>query len=117
MRPDRLLVQDLLDAIEEVLATTPSSRAEFGSNKFIQSHVLRYIQIIGEAAWRLSQNLKDRHPEIPWRNIAGMRHAIVHDYFEIDWDEVYNTAVRDVPALRRPIEAMLQSLPTEEDDL
>ncbi len=87
----------------------PASRGEFGANKLVQSHVLRYIQVIGEVAWRLSDNLKGDHPEVPWRSIAGMRHAIVHDYFEIDWNEVYNTAVRDVPGLRPPIEAILQS--------
>ena len=115
MRPDRLLLQDILDAIQEVVTTTPTSRTEFDANKLIQSHVLRYIQVVGEAAWRLSHDLKARHPEVPWRNIAGMRHAIVHDYFEIDWNEVYNTAVGDVPGLKSPIEAILAVTPDDED--
>jgi len=115
MRPDRLLLEDILDAIAEVLDVTPSSRAEFDANKLIRSHVLRHIQIIGEAVSRLSAELKSRHPEVPWRSIAGMRHAIVHAYFEVDWNEVYGAATRDVPPLKSMIQAIVDSLPPEED--
>jgi uncharacterized protein with HEPN domain len=54
MRTDRLLLQDILEAIEEVLDATPASRESFDANKLVRSHILRHIQIIGEAAWRLS---------------------------------------------------------------
>ena len=111
MRTDRLLVQDMLEAIGEVIETTSATRAEFDANKLVQSHVLRHIQILGEAAWRLSKPLKDRHPEVPWKLIAGMRHVIIHDYFEIDWNEVYGTAIRDVPALKPLMETILSRPP------
>ncbi len=114
MRSDQLLLQDILEAIDEVLDTTPKSRAAFDADKFVRSHVLRHIQIIGEAAWRLSQALKDRHPEPPWKLIAGMRHALVHNYFEVDWAEVYVTATRDVPALRPQIQDIILNLPSEQ---
>ena len=116
MRPDRLLVQDILDAIGEIIETTPPTRKAFDADKFRRSHLFRHIQIIGEAAWRLSQAVKDRHPEVPWSQIAGMRHVLVHDYFEVDWNIVYDTAIRDVPLLKPRIEAILDSLPSAEGD-
>ena len=113
MRSDRLLLQDILEAIDEVLDTTPESRAAFDADKLVRSHVLRHIQIIGEASWRLSKALKDRHPEPPWKLIAGMRHALVHNYFEVDWAEVFVTATRDVPALKPQIQHIMLKLPPE----
>ena len=111
MRPDNLLVQDALDAIAEVIDTTPATRIEFDANKLVRSHVLRNIQIIGEACWRMSQPLKDSHPQVPWRQIAGMRHVLVHDYFQVNWDRVYHTARNHVPLLKPQLDAVLASLP------
>lgn len=111
MRSDSLLLQDILDAIAVVLRYTPADRAAFDADPPVQSHVLRHIQIVGEAAWRLSQPLKAQHPQVPWRQIAGMRHILVHDYFRVDWDIVFTTARNDIPALRPLIQAILASLP------
>ena len=113
MRTDRLLLGDMLDAIGEVLSTTPATRVRFDADKLIRSHVLRNIQIIGEAGWRLPQTIKDAHPEVPWRAIAGMRHAIVHDYFEVDWDAVWEVTQRHVAMLKPQVEAIIASLSTD----
>jgi uncharacterized protein with HEPN domain len=109
-RTDPFLLADILDAIDEIQETVPSERKMFHANKLVQSHVLRHIQIVGEAANRLSDGLKDQHSHVPWRAIAGMRHAIVHDYFEIDWDEVFDTAIRDIPPLRQQIHDILYAI-------
>ena len=114
MRPDHLLLEDMLEAIHEVIECTPATREAFDADRFRRSHLLRQIQVIGEAVWRLSASLKNNHEAVPWRQIAGMRHALVHDYFEVDWNEVYNVVVREIPALEAPIQAILNSLPSEE---
>jgi uncharacterized protein with HEPN domain len=57
------------------------------------------LAILGEAVKRLSDEFRARHPEIPWRKIAGMRDRIIHGYHEIDLDELWNAAVHDVPVL------------------
>lgn len=113
MRTDRLFLGDILDAIDEILSTTPATQAEFEANKLVQSHLVRNIQIIGEAVSRLSKALKEAHPAIPWRAMAGMRHAVVHNYFEVDWDEVFRTATHDVPPLKAQVQAILASLPPD----
>ena len=112
-RGDRLLLQDILDSIAEVIGTAPDTEAEFDSNKLVQSHVLRHIQIIGEAAWRVTAPVKSGHPEVPWKKIEGMRHVLVHDYFKVNWARVYETARNHVPPLKPQIEAILNSLPPD----
>ena len=111
MRPDRLLLQDILDSVNEVIDSTPANQADFDANKYVRSHVLRHIQIIGEASWRLSAPLKSQHPQVPWKKIAGMRHVLVHDYFDVNWKRVYETARDHVPPLKPEIEAIMASLP------
>ena len=70
----------------------PASRDDFDGNPPIQSHIYRHVMIIGEAAWSLSDVTKQQHPDVPWKQIGGMRHIMLHDYFKVDWDIVFNTA-------------------------
>lgn len=113
MRTPRLLLQDILESIAEVIDVTPTAVADFDANKLAQSHVLRHIATIGEAASRLPKPLRDANPAVPWRQIIDMRNILVHAYHGINWQRVYETARTDVPALKVQIEAILQSLPPE----
>lgn len=69
--------------------------------------------IIGEAAWNVSQSIKDQNPHIPWKQIVGMRHILVHDYFKVDWNIAYRAAHDHVPLLKPQIQAILASLPPD----
>jgi uncharacterized protein with HEPN domain len=113
MRSDRLRLQDILEAIDIIAQYLPADRAAFDRDSPLQSHIYRHVMIVGEAAWSLSQPIKDQHPHVPWKQIEGMRHIMVHDYFKVDWDIVYTTARTKVPALKTQIEAMLRSLPAD----
>jgi len=113
MRSDRLRLLDILDAIAEVARYVPDDRAAFDSDPLLQSHIFRHVMIVGEAAWNVSQQVKDQNPHIPWKQIAGMRHIMVHDYFKVDWDHVYRAAHDDLPILKPQIEAILASLPPD----
>jgi uncharacterized protein with HEPN domain len=85
MRSDSLRLQDILEAIDVIAQYLPADQAAFDGNPPLQSHIYRHLMIVCEAAWRLSEELKQRHPQVPWRQIEGMRHIMVHDYFKVNW--------------------------------
>ncbi len=81
----------------------------FFRDRLRQSGVAHQLQIIGEAAAHLSPDLLSRHSEVPWRDIIGMRHKIVHDYFDLDLDALWTTAKEDLPELKEHVRRMLPS--------
>lgn len=76
----------------------------------MQVWFLRHLQIIGEAARALPEDVRALAPEIPWHKIVGMRNVLVHGYFDIDTDIVWDAVARDVPALKPAIERLLRTL-------
>ncbi len=72
----------------------------------IQDAIIHELQILGEAAGRVSRELTDQHPEIPWRKVTGLRHKVVHDYFAVDLKVVWDTATLDAPAIRPIVQAL-----------
>ena len=113
MRPPNVLLEDVLAAIDETISCLPETLDQFNADKFRRSHVLRQVQIIGEAAWRLPDDVKAKFAAVDWRKIAGMRHVLVHDYYQVNWDILYTTARDHIPSLRVHIVAMLAELNRE----
>jgi uncharacterized protein with HEPN domain len=72
--------------------------------------VVRELAIVCEAARRIDESIQKIYSDIPWSDIIGMRHKLIHDYFEIDIDEVWRTAQDDLPVLREQVQAMIQDL-------
>ena len=65
--------------------------------------VVKNVEVVGEAAYMLTKAFKREHPEIPWKTVQGMRHVLVHDYANIVSETLYDTAVNDIPVLRRQV--------------
>lgn len=108
MRSDLDRVQDILEAIERVERHTTGGRASFDDDELIQVWVVRHLQIVGEAAGRLSEIARCERPDIPWRKIIGMRHVLVHGYFEVDLDLVWSVVEHDLAPLRSAIALMTE---------
>lgn len=79
----------------------------FQEDELLQDAVLRNLQIVGEAARMISDQWKADHPEIPWRRISGMRNRLVHEYFRVDVEKVWDTVRDDLPALLSQIEPLV----------
>ena len=77
--------------------------------------VIRALEVIGEAVKTISASLKERHPDIAWREIAGMRDKVIHRYFEINWQIVWNVITDDLPTLEPKISGLLDELDTVSD--
>jgi uncharacterized protein with HEPN domain len=109
MRRDEQYLLDIIEAAEEIgryLADIESD--QFLGNQLLRSAVLHQLTIIGEAAARLPTELRERHADVPWRDIIAFRNLAVHAYFRIEWDLVWETAVNDVPLLRRQVDNILR---------
>jgi len=107
VRRDEQRLRDILDAIDRIERAATRGRAAFDADELVQVWMIHHIGVIGEAARGLTAPLRERHPEIPWAAIVGMRHVLVHDYFGIDLDEVWSVVERDLPILKGQIEAIL----------
>lgn len=76
--------------------------------------VMKNVEIVGEAAYKLTKAFKDLHPKTPWKIIQGMRHISVHEYANIDDKELYNAAVNDIPELRNQVKGYLSETDWEQ---
>jgi len=109
LRRDLERLEDVLEAIERIQDQTKGGREVFDGEPLVQVWVVHHLEIVGEACRALSAELQNRHPEVPWGVIIGMRNILVHDYFGINLDEVWAAVERDLPTLRDQVLAILES--------
>ena len=103
-RPVNLLLDDIREAIERVERYTAGmSFATFAHDEKTVDAVVRNLEIIGEAARRLPDEFKDRHSEIEWYKVVGLRNRIVHEYFGIDLEIIWQILHQDLPVLQTSI--------------
>lgn len=103
-RENDVYLQDILESIlaveNYVKDLTP---ADFRNNQIAQDAVIRRFEIIGEAAKNINENFKNEHPDIPWREAAGMRDILIHEYFGVNLNRVWGTIQKDLPLLKEKL--------------
>ncbi|MGH9063028.1 MAG: HepT-like ribonuclease domain-containing protein [Acidimicrobiales bacterium] len=110
MSRDADLLADMLDMIELVKRHAPASEEAFIADEVLQAAVLHWVQTIGEAATGVSEEVRARHPEIPWRKIVDMRNLVVHGYRHVQLSIVWQVMARDLPALEAQVRRLLAEL-------
>jgi uncharacterized protein with HEPN domain len=111
-RNDLVPMGDMLDLALRVEAKIDNvTREQFEADENLRVTVMHFIQTIGEAARRVSEESRKAHPEIEWQDIIGMRSRLVHDYKNIDFNAVWKAATVDVPLLLAQLRAFMPSDP------
>jgi uncharacterized protein with HEPN domain len=108
VRDQRERLLDILEAIERTEKYAEKGRGAFEEDELVQIWILHHLQIIGEAARSLDPAFRESFAEIPWTEIIGMRHILVHHYFEIDTEIAWSVVERDLPALKGQIQILLE---------
>jgi uncharacterized protein with HEPN domain len=103
----------MIEAAERIVEACPSSRVELLESWRDQLILTKLLELMGEATTKIDKDFRVDHPEIPWRQMVGMRNHTVHNYIETDFNIVWLVAFREVPAMIPRLKAILASLPDE----
>jgi len=111
VKDDLVYLAHISECLEWIGRHTLEGREAFLRDRKTQSAVLHELQTMAESTMRLSDTIKLKHPEVPWRDIAGFRNVLVHDYLGIKPQRVWEIIERDLPVLQSVIEKMMKKIP------
>ena len=109
MKDDSVYLIHVLECIKQIEEYTVNGREEFMNSRLIQDAVIRNIEIIGEATKQISLGFRTQHPEIPWKEMAGMRDVLIHDYMGVDLIIVWNVVARDLTEIKEHLTGLLSN--------
>jgi uncharacterized protein with HEPN domain len=110
LKNDRLYLSSMLESIERIESYTQKGVTDFWNSTLIQDGVIRNLEILGEATKRLSDELRRENPQIAWKQIAGMRDVLIHDYLKVELSQVWEVVEANLPLLKTTVINLLQAL-------
>ncbi|NLF31254.1 MAG: DUF86 domain-containing protein [Planctomycetes bacterium] len=111
MKADALYLRHILDAIDTIGQYTQTGRDVFMGDRKTQDAVIRQFEIIGEAAKRISDPTRSRRPDVPWRDIAGLRDVLIHNYMGVNLKRLWGVVEQDLQPLRQALTDLLSESP------
>ena len=113
MRHENALLLDMLLAAREAQEIAcGATLSDFIQNRTLQLAMVKAVEIVGEAASRISAETRELNPDIPWADIVGMRNRLVHGYFDVNLTRVWETVERDIPRLIVQLEGLVSEEPS-----
>jgi len=110
-KDDLIFIEHILESISAIKEFSKNlSKEELISNRLKHNAIVREIEIIGEAVENISKNLKDKHPEIEWKDIADTRDKMIHHYFGIDFNIIWAIIKKDIPKLEIQIKKIEENI-------
>jgi uncharacterized protein with HEPN domain len=110
MKDDRILLRHILDSIGYIEDDTREGANAFYANRTKKDAVLKNLEVIGEAVKSVSPQLREKYPDIPWRQIGAMRDKLIHEYWGVNLKLVWDVVEKDLPELKATIQQMLAEL-------
>ena len=102
-------LQDMLDAVIDIESFVQGATCEtFVKDNMRRNAVIRSLEIIGEAAKNIPEELRNQYHDIPWKRMAGMRDKLIHGYFGVDYESVWSLATERISEIKQPIEKMIR---------
>lgn len=113
-RDDRVPIRHALEAAQRAISTTREwQRSDLDLEELPTLGLIRLLEVIGEAANAVSPEMQQAHPEVPWRKMAGLRNRLIHGYFNVNLDIVWDTLRQDLPRLVEQLSRLLERLDSE----
>ena len=107
---DSIRIRHMVEAVRQTIEYAAGRNAEdIEGDPPVRALFIRNLEILGEAASRVTPELREAHPEIPWRDMVDLRNRLIHAYFDIDMDIIWATVQRALPSLLAKLEALLKS--------
>jgi len=108
IKDDSVFLAHIADAISQIELYTQGLDAEgFRHNRLVQDAVIRQFEIIGEASRNISSAVRSKHPEVPWKDLAGFRDKLIHHYFGVDIVSVWLSVTTDLPVLKQQMASLI----------